>query len=275
MKDRISVVMCVKNGEKTIERALESVRKNRPYEIVVVDGNSEDGTLQIARRYTAQIYSDEGRGLAYARQLGAEKARGEYVAFIDSDTELPDEELLSRMLEELKENRWVAIHAQLLDPRDNKTYWERVENFHWITRHNRVGERKHMATMLCLIRRDIILLYQFDSFFRGAAEDGDFYHRIAAEGHKFGVSRRLAYHYHRASFKQFVKQRIWYGKGNARTMVKRKSISFIFTPLAIALYGIWLCASNKKLTFIPFYLLWTTALFVGTMIGLVELVFQR
>ena len=33
------------------------------------------------------------------------------------------------MLDELKKD-WVAIHAQMIDPRDKKSYWEEGENFH-------------------------------------------------------------------------------------------------------------------------------------------------
>ena len=57
----ISVIVPAKNAESTIEECLISVQRNNPAEIIVVDGNSSDRTVEIARRYTEEIYSDEGR----------------------------------------------------------------------------------------------------------------------------------------------------------------------------------------------------------------------
>lgn len=275
MENKISVVICAKNAEKTIVITLESIIKNKPFEIIVVDGDSKDNTVNVARKYTDRIYSDQNKGLAYARQLGAEKAQGDYIAYIDSDTELPNKNVLSTLHKELCENNWVAIHTQLVDPRDKKSYWEQGEDFHWRVRFNKVGERRYLGAIVCLIHRDMILKYKFDPFFKGAGEDGDFYHRLGEGGYKFGVSSAIAYHYHRSSFKDFVKQRIWYGKGNARVIVKHNAIKHLFAPFGIAFYGIWLCVNQMKIKFIPFYFIWMGGLFIGIFIGIIELIFQR
>jgi len=275
MTNRITVVVCVKNGEKTLDRALKSVIENKPFEVIVVDGNSSDQTIDIAKKYTDKIYFDEGKGLATARQVGADNAHGDYIAYIDSDTELPHHNILELMLEELNNNKWVAIHAQLIDPRDDKVYWEQGEDFYWRSRFNVPGERKWMGTIVCLIRRDIILKYKFDTFFIGAAEDSDFYHRIGKKGYKFGISNTTAYHYHRASFKQFCKQRFWYGKGNARALMKHKAITLLISPFGITLYGVWLCMNKRQIKYIPFYMVWTVVLFSGTVIGLIEILLRH
>ena len=81
----ISVIIIAKNAERTIEECLSAVKKSNPAEIIVVDGNSTDRTVEIARRYTEHIYPDEGKGIGYARQLGAEMASQEYIAYVDSD----------------------------------------------------------------------------------------------------------------------------------------------------------------------------------------------
>lgn len=266
----ISVVICAKNAETTIKKTLDSLIRNNPSKIIVVDGNSTDNTVEIAKNYTENIYSDEGKGLAYARQLGAEKATGNYVSYIDSDTELPDEDTLFKMLQELKKNNWVAIHAQIVDPRVNKTYWEDGENFHWSNTFNKPGEKTHLGTIVCLIKRDILLKYKFDSSFEGAAEDADFYARLLKDGNKFGVSNFKAYHYHRASFDDFKQQRIWYGKGNARAMIKHRAVILIFSPFGIFFYGFWKSLVNKKPILIPFYAIWMIYLFYGTFLGIIK-----
>ena len=66
MLDNISTVICVKNGEKILEKCLKSIIRNSPLEIIIVDGGSKDCTIEIAKKYTDKIFSDGGRGLAYA-----------------------------------------------------------------------------------------------------------------------------------------------------------------------------------------------------------------
>lgn len=264
----ISVVICVKNAETTLKKAMDSLIKNRYKEIVVIDGNSTDNTLKIARKYTDKIFSDEGKGLGYARQLGAKKSIGKYVAYVDSDTELSDKNTLTEMLNELKNRNWVAIHAQMIDPRDDKSYWEEGENFHWVHTFNKPGEKDHLGTIVCIFRRDILLKYKFDLSFSGAAEDADLYARLKMDGHEFGVSEVIAYHYHRATFDDFKKQRIWYGKGNARAIIKHKAVHLIIVPFAIVIYGTLLSLYNKKPKMIPFYFIWMIYLFYGTISGL-------
>lgn len=264
----ISVIVCTKNAEKTLDTCLSSIKKNQHFEIIIVDGNSSDNTLKIASKYTKKIYSDAGNGLGYARQLGAEKALKEYIAYIDSDTELPDKNIMFTMLNELKEKKWVAIHAQIVDPRDSKSYWEEGENFHWINRFNNPGEKDHLGTIVCIFRKDMLLKYRFDTSFSGAAEDADLYARLLKNGYKFGVSNVTAYHYHRASFENFAKQRSWYGKGNARAIIKHKAVHLILVPFGIVIYGTLLSLSHKKPKIIPFYFIWMIFLLYGTIIGL-------
>lgn len=273
--NEISVVICVKNAENTINTCINSIIKNLPLEIIVIDDGSDDNTLEIIKEYNIRIFSTGGKGVSYARQLGAEKAKGTYIAYADSDTELPDRNSLNKMLIGLENNNWVAIHAQIIDPRSNKSYYEYGEDFHWQNRFNKVGEKDHLATMVCIIRKDLIIRYKFDRSFLGAAEDADFYARLRKEGYKFGVSSVIAYHYHRSSFANFSKQRKWYGKGNARAIFKHKAIHLIITPLFILIYGIFISIYKKKPKFIPFYLIWMFYLSYGTFTGLYEIIFKK
>ena len=50
--NKISVVVVVKNEFKKIKRCLQSIKKNNPDEIIVVDGDSSDSTVTIAKNFT-------------------------------------------------------------------------------------------------------------------------------------------------------------------------------------------------------------------------------
>ncbi len=88
----ISVVVPCYNEEKYLPRCLNSLAaQDYPrdqYEIVVVDGGN-DGTSGIAESFGARLVREPRRGVALARQRGADEARGEIIAITSADTEVP------------------------------------------------------------------------------------------------------------------------------------------------------------------------------------------
>ena len=120
----VSVIICAKNAEGTIESCLKSVVDNNPAEIVVIDGLSTDRTLEITRRYTDLIYLDEGKGFTYSQQMGADRSTQEYIAYVDADvTLLPG--TLDTMLTEFRQGDYISICAQV-KPATLSNYWERA-----------------------------------------------------------------------------------------------------------------------------------------------------
>lgn len=84
----IGVVVIVKNGERFIRSALESVcnQDYKPREIIVVDGNSEDNTLQIVKEFEeVKIISQEGSGIYEAFNLGIKACSTTFIALLSSD----------------------------------------------------------------------------------------------------------------------------------------------------------------------------------------------
>jgi rSAM/selenodomain-associated transferase 2 len=85
----ISVIIPAFNEEKRIERCLLSIRRQRENtEIIVVDGASQDGTVDVARRHGAEIITLEKPNLAKQLNMGAAAARGDIFLFLHADSEL-------------------------------------------------------------------------------------------------------------------------------------------------------------------------------------------
>jgi len=85
---RVSVVMATKNAARYLRDALDSVaaQTHPAHEIVVVDGGSADGTREIAASYAnVRVIDETGSGFASAWNDGMDAARGDAVAFLDSD----------------------------------------------------------------------------------------------------------------------------------------------------------------------------------------------
>lgn len=119
---RISVVIPTLNEAKGIEETIRSVPAMVD-EIVVVDGNSTDGTRDIAAKMGAKVVLEARRGYGRAFRTGFEHCTGDIIATTDGDGTYPIE-LLPQVLEDLlnKELEFVSCSRfPLQDPKAMKT----------------------------------------------------------------------------------------------------------------------------------------------------------
>lgn len=90
----ISIIIPTLREEQFLERTLANLANlTLPHEIIISDGGSNDGTLDIARRYTDKIVIwDQPRRQTFgeAKNAGAALATGTYVVFIDADVLIPE-----------------------------------------------------------------------------------------------------------------------------------------------------------------------------------------
>jgi len=90
----ISIIIPIYNAEKYLDRCLKTVLQalgNINGEIILVDNNSTDGSLKIAKDFqkkhlkVVRVLRSNPRGASAARNLGVAKAKGEYIWFVDAD----------------------------------------------------------------------------------------------------------------------------------------------------------------------------------------------
>ncbi len=89
VSQNLSVIIPVYNRESLVSRAIESVLQQTrpPLEIIVVDDGSTDGTSRVLEQYAPhiRILRQSHRGVSAARNLGIKKAKGDWIALLDSD----------------------------------------------------------------------------------------------------------------------------------------------------------------------------------------------
>lgn len=269
----VSVIIIARNAESTIEECLDSVQRNNPAEIIVVDGVSSDRTVEIARGYTEGVYSDSGRAKAYARQLGAEQATQEYIAYVDADVVLT-EGCLATMLAELQGADFIAISArQLLPSAKRPNYWEWANYQHHRYGSNLRPPRDYLGLAACLFRRETILKYGFDISGRMRdVDDLDLALRLRREGYKFGISSASVYHNHREDFKGFVRYRFFLGKVYVQ-YIRRWGPwhTGVWVPI-VMLYWLGFCLVKGKLKLIPYFAVNGVVRTAGMVKGFAELI---
>lgn len=93
----ISIIIVNWNAKELLHNCLESILKETkefPYEIVVVDNNSNDGSVELLesdyKNKITLIKNTENRGFAYANNQGMKVSKGEYLLLLNSDTVILD-----------------------------------------------------------------------------------------------------------------------------------------------------------------------------------------
>ncbi len=100
----ITIVMPVYNRASLVPRTLRSIERQtqRPLNVIIVDNNSTDGTVEVidawrrrveAPNFQVTVLSETTPGAAAARQKGLAAVTTPYVAFFDSDDEMPPDHI--------------------------------------------------------------------------------------------------------------------------------------------------------------------------------------
>lgn len=130
---KISIITAVYNNCDTIAQALDSVlaQMGADYELVVIDGGSTDGTLEILNRYAERIavlVSEPDKGIYDALNKGIQRASGDVVGFLHSDDLFADTGVLSRIAAAFADSGVEAVYGDLLyvrkdNPDQVVRYW--------------------------------------------------------------------------------------------------------------------------------------------------------
>lgn len=107
-KSNISAIVHTRNEIENIKECIKSI-KGFANEIILIDMESNDGTVELAQRMGAKVYSIKNYGIVEpARQYGINKASGDWILIIDADERLTKN--LSRLLRFLtKQNKFDVV----------------------------------------------------------------------------------------------------------------------------------------------------------------------
>ncbi len=179
----LSVIIPTYNRKGFLKEALISVlnQKNVNLEIIVVDDGSTDGTREEIKNFPIRYFYKERGGPASARNLGIKKAKGNFIAFLDSD-DLWLEEKAYLQLKFFQENpEYLIVHS-------NEIWIKRGKVLKQKERHKKGGgDQFERALELCIISPSAVMMKRelfdlvglFDESFP-ACEDYEFWLRVTS-----------------------------------------------------------------------------------------------
>jgi len=178
----LSIVIPVKNEERYLPRLLSSIRAQsvQPQEVIVADAGSVDSTVQIAKQFGARVTQGGVPGIG--RNIGARKAGGEWLLFLDADVDLRDPHLLGNASQEVEEHGYDVATADVHPISGNRYdhFSHKVYN-----RFARLSARRqvHAPGFFILVKRGLHnAIGGFDESIV-FCEDHEYAHRASQSGH--------------------------------------------------------------------------------------------
>ena len=108
---KISVIIPVYNVEKYLSECLDSIINQtlREIEVICVNDGSTDSSLSILKEYSSKdnrvkIIDKKNEGQGYARKVGLDIAKGEYILFCDSDDKYSSNNVFENLYKAIKKN---------------------------------------------------------------------------------------------------------------------------------------------------------------------------
>jgi GT2 family glycosyltransferase len=226
---KVSVVVCVYNGERTLDTCLGSLEKlNYPnYEVILVNDGSTDASREIAGKYPyIRLIDQENKGLSEARNVGIRAAEGEIIAFTDSDC-TADADWLTYLVARFQSSEFGAVGGPNLSPPDDSMTATCVAVSPGAPAHVLLDDEvaEHIPGCNMAFRREALAaIAGFDPIFRAAGDDVDLCWRLQNKGYKIGFSpAAVVWHFRRNTVRDYLKQQRGYGKAETLLFFKHPS----------------------------------------------------
>ncbi len=182
---------------------------------------------------------------AFKRNLGMEKAKGEFFAFVDSDA-YPKKDWLKKAIKYFKDEKIGIVGGPNLTPPEGN-FWEKISGYvlanFWISGfadvRYKIGKNqfvKELPSCNYVCRKKIAPKYSEGYL---TAEDSKFCFDVTKQGYKILYAGDvIVYHHRRNSFKKHVKQMFIYGRDIAWLLKESPSLDMLyFSVLSIFVLG--------------------------------------
>ncbi len=218
---KVSVVVCSYNGGRTLEACLTSLlQMDYPdYEVILVDDGSTDNTQDIAKDFPKVIHiRQKNMGLSVARNVGMKAARGELIAYTDSDC-MADKDWLYYLVGTLTQGDYVAVGGPNISPPAQSWAQACVSASPGQPSHVLIGdtEAEHIpGCNMAFYKWALESISGFDPEYRKAGDDVDVCWRLMEMGHRIGFSpSAVVWHHRRFTIRAYFKQQEGYGEAEA------------------------------------------------------------
>jgi len=232
---RLSVVIPVYNGALTVADCLRGVLSQtlpaEEYAVIVVDDGSTDSTASVVKDFRVQLVTQPHRGAAAARNRGLSEARGEWVAFTDADC-IPSRGWLRALLQAVDEQD--AIPPVLGAAGRVIGYQSTASAARFVDLAGGLDAERHLAHPTFPFAPSGNVMYRREAMRTAGGFDARYAAYEACELHTrllrlHGGAFHFPFapaavvlHRHRASWPEYWRQQVGYGRGYAQFLLHHR-----------------------------------------------------
>jgi glycosyltransferase involved in cell wall biosynthesis len=198
------------NNEETLENCLKSiVNQNYPQkEIIIIDGNSKDETINIAKKYANKIVYDSGT-YGSACQTGVDHSTGQIIALFDSDIIIPHKEWLKNAIQNFNfDNKISSVWPLYIAPPNSpKVEYLYQTKLYWLLMKDRIQNNRSVfgGGNTLFLKRCLIEIGGINRSIHWGA-DFDWAMKLKDHGYKVVFIDDPLYHDTMRTLKQFYKK---------------------------------------------------------------------
>lgn len=221
----VSVIVPAYNSERTIKRCIDSLLNidYQNYEIIVVDDGSSDKTKDVLLGFKERIRLIQSQhfGPSKCRNIATKEAKGDLVAFTDSDC-LVHKNWLKELVKGFTQDKVAGVGGIQLSPDDETNFGRKVQTFFELTgflggyikdkKNRELTVVPHNPSCNAIYRKEVFL--RIGGFDEGLwpCEDVDLDYRLKKNGFIFMFNpKAIVYHYRPQSIKALLKMMSRYG----------------------------------------------------------------
>tara|TARA_A100001234_G_C12556410_1_gene355468 strand:- start:58 stop:918 length:861 start_codon:yes stop_codon:yes gene_type:complete len=269
MQENITIIVNTLNDSaRDLDKCFLSLKKNKPKNIIVVDGGSTDGTVEIAKKYFNSVFVTKP-SIVGQHLFALKKVDTKYVLGVETDQELPNG-LLAKLLQDIEEQKCFGSQAKLIC-KFERNFFEKGQKIFYEINQNTSNRFIDISTTPSLLDTQKYLpiieeLYNL-SLGHNFAIDTFKAELLKKKNLKVFKSNHIAYQVEKLNLKIYIKKIISYGNGDytffntnkKKWSIYRKliSLSHVFRRYVVV-FPIKSIFRSNFLIAIPFF--WLTAI---------------
>lgn len=233
-----SIIIPAYNEEKSLPGCLESLKnQNLPandFEVIVIDNGSTDQTPNIVKNYGATLIVNKEKNVSGLRNLGAQMAQGEVLAFIDADCTAASNWLTaaSKYINNEKVSAWGGVPGVP----DDAT-WVQKSWYNLRKKTEKVLAVEWLESMNLFVRKSTFLNLGGFNESLVTCEDVDFSYRLGEQGKIIADQDISVLHLgEAATIKAFIRKEFWRGLSNFQGLFSHRLKLSELPSLALPVY---------------------------------------
>ncbi len=271
-----SIIIPTYNEERDIKECIKSllVQTYKDFELIIVDDGSKDKTKEIVKKFVkkdkrVELIEGEHKGPGFSRNLGASKAKGKVLVFVDADMTFR-RDFLEKLIKPIEEGKEIGTE-NLQISNNPKNIWSRCWGLYLNNEPFKGEKGKRGMIFRAILKSKFKKMGGFDSKY-GYADDLTFYFKYGLR--PLAVFDAICYHKNPATLKEVYKQSKWIGASIRSKWIQNKIAPFfliVLSPIIVPLLSIKKCYENKSWSLlIPWMLIFMTVRYFGSIQGIIN-----